>query len=174
MDLDELCAFGKQHQIHIIEDACQSHGAKWRGKSAGGAGEMGCFSFFPSKNLGAFGDGGMITTNDETLAQQLRMIRNYGSARRYIHEIKGTNSRLDTLQAAVLQVKLPHLDEWNLNRYKAACRYSDGLKSIKQLRTPAFNRENPERHVFHLYVIECEQRESLAQFLSKRCILENR
>jgi dTDP-4-amino-4,6-dideoxygalactose transaminase len=170
MDLEELCSFAENHQLHIIEDACQSHGARWKGKGAGSAGSVGCFSFFPSKNLGAFGDGGMITTNVESIAKQLRMIRNYGSDQKYVHEIPGTNSRLDTIQAAVLQIKLPYLDTWNLKRFHAACRYTDGLKNVRQIRTPAFNREDHESHVFHLYVIECEQREGLAQFLSKKGI----
>lgn len=170
MDLDALCAFGEKHKIHVIEDACQSHGARWQGRGAGSVGSTGCFSFFPSKNLGAFGDGGMITTNNEDLAKKLRLIRNYGSVRKYIHEIKGTNSRLDTLQAAVLRVKLPHLDEWNQNRFRAACRYSEGLERVRQINTPSFNRQNQESHVFHLYVIECERREGLMQFLSAKGI----
>ena len=170
VDLDELCAFGEKHKLHIIEDACQAHGAKWKGRGAGSAGATGCFSFFPSKNLGAFGDGGMIVTNDKDIAQNLRLIRNYGSVRKYIHEINGTNSRLDTLQAAVLQVKLPCLDEWNQKRFRAACRYSEGLEGVRQIKTPAFNRENQESHVFHLYVVECKRRGSLMQFLSAKGI----
>jgi dTDP-4-amino-4,6-dideoxygalactose transaminase len=170
MDLDQLCDFGQQYKISVVEDACQAHGARWKDRGAGSAGITGCFSFFPSKNLGAFGDGGIITTNDEILAKRLQMIRNYGSTTKYLHEIRGSNSRLDAIQAAVLQVKLAHLDGWNRKRFAAACRYSDYFREVPGCRPPSYDPSQPDRHVFHLYVLECDRRDELMSYLNAKGI----
>lgn len=170
MNMDLLSAFALKHNLLVIEDACQAHGAIWNGRRVGGFGAVGCFSFYPSKNLGAFGDGGLATTNDSGLAEKLRMMRNYGSIRKNVHEIPGTNSRLDSIQAAILNVKLDFLDEWNEKRFKAACRYADALCDIEELKLPAFNRKDISRHVFHLFVVQCERRENLLGFLRDKDI----
>jgi len=166
LDMDSLMAFTERHGLFVIEDACQAHGAKWNGKRAGTFGETGCFSFFPSKNLGAFGDGGAIAVNNPQLAKKLRLLRNYGSVKKYIHEIPGTNSRLDSMQAAVLNVKLEFLEQWNQSRFRAACKYTDGLAGSSSVLTPQFEKSLSKNHVFHLFVIKCDRRDSLQQFLS--------
>jgi len=142
----------------------------WDGHRTGSFGSVGCFSFYPAKNLGAFGDGGLITTNDQCIADKLRLLRNYGSVRKYIHEVRGTNSRLDSLQAAILNIKLDFLDAWNRQRFKAACRYADGLKNIEAIKAPAFDRKDAGRHVFHLFVVQCEQRDKLIACLNDKGI----
>lgn len=161
VDMDQIAVFAEKNNLTIIEDACQSHGAFWKGKRTGSFGAAGCFSFYPAKNLGAFGDGGMITTSNQALARKLRLLRNYGSVEKYIHEMPGTNSRLDSLQAAVLNVKLEFLDEWNARRFAAACRYADALSEIPGVVPPAFDHSNPSSHVFHLFVVQCERRDEL-------------
>lgn len=170
LDMDAIAEFTKKHNLLLVEDACQAHGAEWKGRRAGGFGATGCFSFYPAKNLGAFGDGGLISTNDPELARNLRLLRAYGSIEKYIHEIPGTNSRLDSIQAAVLNVKLDFLDKWNSGRFHAACRYSELLEGIDDVKTPAFDKNDPERHVFHLYIIQCEHREELMSQLGSRDI----
>jgi dTDP-4-amino-4,6-dideoxygalactose transaminase len=154
----------------VVEDACQAHGATWKGKRVGGFGSAAAFSFYPGKNLGAFGDGGMITTNDSALADAARLWRNYGSARKYEHLFPGGNSRLDAIQAAVLDVKLQHLDEWNARRFRIACRYIDGLRHVSGVRLPAFDPSHSTRHVFHLYVIRSQRRDELLVWLQQRGI----
>jgi dTDP-4-amino-4,6-dideoxygalactose transaminase len=169
-DADAVMAFAEEHDLLVIEDACQAHGAKWNGRCAGTNGAVGCFSMYPAKNLGAFGDAGLITTNNSKLAEELRMVRNYGSQKKYYHEIQGTNSRLDSIQAAVLNVKLEFLDDWNRRRFAAACHYADGLQGIESVRIPEFCREETSRHVFHLFVIQCDRRDELMAFLDARGI----
>jgi dTDP-4-amino-4,6-dideoxygalactose transaminase len=166
LDMDSLMAFTERHGLFIIEDTCQAHGAEWNGRRAGTFGETGCFSFFPSKNLGAFGDGGAIAVNNSPLANKLRLLRNYGSVKKYIHEIPGTNSRLDSMQAAVLNVKLEFLERWNQNRFHAACKYTNGLADLTSVLAPQFDQSLSKNHVFHLFVIQCERRDTLQQFLS--------
>jgi len=170
MDMDSVLSFAKKHNLIVIEDACQAHGAMWKGKRVGSFGIAGCFSFYPAKNLGAYGDGGIVTINDPKLTEKLRMLRNYGSIKKYAHKISGTNSRLDSMQAAVLNVKLNFLDEWNKKRFQAACRYTEALKYIKAVKTPVFDHNDISRHVFHLFVIQCERRDELSSFLAKRGI----
>ena len=170
MDMDAFMAFTEHHGLFIIEDACQAHGSEWKGKCAGTFAETGCFSFFPSKNLGAFGDGGAVAVNDPLIAKKLRLLRNYGSDKKYIHETPGTNSRLDSIQAAVLNVKLEFLEEWNQNRFRAACRYVDGLAGLTSVIAPQFDKSLPQNHVFHLFVVRCERRDALQQFLMDRGI----
>lgn len=168
LNMDAVMAFALKHKLFVVEDSCQAHGAKWKGQRAGSFGIGGCFSFYPSKNLGAFGDGGLISTNDGAFADKLRLLRNYGSKTKYIHETFGTNSRLDSIHAAVLNVKLEYLDDWNDKRFKAACQYTDKLAGIKGIQTPAFDVDDKPRHVFHLFVIQCEQRDELLAWLEKQ------
>lgn len=129
-EMDRIVAFAQAHRLKVIEDAAQAHGARWRGRRSGGLGDAAGFSFYPGKNLGALGDGGAITTDDDLLAQRLRQLRNYGSAVKYRHEVAGVNSRLDELQAAVLRVKLPALDADNAARAALARRYFAGLRGL--------------------------------------------
>ncbi|RJX31668.1 MAG: DegT/DnrJ/EryC1/StrS family aminotransferase [Desulfarculus sp.] len=164
-DMDAVTAFAQRHGLLVVEDACQSHGAQWRGRCSGTMGRTGCFSFYPAKNLGAFGDGGMICTNDLQVAQHFRLLRNYGSTEKYRHQIIGTNSRLDSLQAAVLDKKLPFLDGWNARRFQAACLYRDLLAGMDEVRAPLFDADDPARHVFHLFVITCRDRDGLKDYL---------
>lgn len=170
LDMDAVLAFTDAHGLLLIEDACQAHGAQWRGRRVGGFGAAGCFSFYPAKNLGGFGDGGMIVTNDAVLAEKLRLMRNYGSVRKYEHELAAGNSRLDAIQAAVLNVKLPHLDEWNAARFHAACRYAERLVDLPGVTLPQFDRRQPDCHVFHLFVIQSGRRDDLVDYLGKRGI----
>ncbi|WP_310424790.1 DegT/DnrJ/EryC1/StrS family aminotransferase [Chamaesiphon sp. VAR_48_metabat_135_sub] len=136
LDMTKLMSISNQHNLIVIEDCAQATGAKWNGKQVGSIGHFGCFSFFPTKNLGACGDGGAITINDPILAADLRMYREHGSRQRYYHEAIGVNSRLDAIQAAVLQVKLQHLDRWNQQRAAVAARYQELLVNIPNIITP--------------------------------------
>ena len=165
--IDEILEIIKNsgQQIHLIEDACQSHGSMYKGKRTGSFGIFAAFSFYPGKNLGAYGDGGALVTNDDTLAQNMKMIREYGQEKKYVHTSLGTNSRLDTIQAAVLRVKLPHLDDWNRKRQEAAVLYTSLLKeSGLKIKTPAIfdNRLS----VYHLYVIEVDARDEVLKYLN--------
>ena len=166
VNMDAVAIFADKHNLIIIEDACQSHGAMWGTQRTGSYGSVGCFSFYPAKNLGAFGDGGLVTTNDQRIAGQLRLLRNYGSVKKYAHEVPGTNSRLDSMQAAVLNIKMDYLDDWNMKRFLAALRYADGLKNIEFIKVPVFDHNDSTRHVFHLFVIQCERREELMVYLN--------
>lgn len=163
--MESILRTARKKNISVIEDACQAHGASIGGKKCGNLGLLGCFSFYPSKNLGAFGDGGMITTNDRALYEKLLKLRNYGSTVKYHHETAGFNQRLDTLQAAVLNVKLPHLNEWNHKRIALAKRYNAKLRGVHEIKLPAAG-----KGVYHLYVIRTEQRDSLKSFLEKKGI----
>jgi dTDP-4-amino-4,6-dideoxygalactose transaminase len=136
LDMTKLMSIATQHNLIVIEDCAQATGAKWHGKPVGSIGHFGCFSFFPTKNLGACGDGGAVTLNDPALAADLRMFREHGSRQRYYHEAIGVNSRLDALQAAILQVKLPHLDSWNQHRSAVADRYQELLANVPNVITP--------------------------------------
>lgn len=151
-DMDPLLALARARRLHVIEDAAQAHGAAYRGRPCGSIGVAAGFSFYPGKNLGAYGDGGAITTNDDGLAQEIRLLRNWGSKVKYVHTRMGFNSRLDTLQAAVLQVKLPHLDAWNDRRNELAARYRAALAGCASL---AIIEQAPwtTKHAYHLFVI---------------------
>ncbi|HVO99329.1 MAG TPA: DegT/DnrJ/EryC1/StrS family aminotransferase [Bryobacteraceae bacterium] len=152
--------------IPVIEDAAQSVGAEYKGRRAGSMGAMGCFSFFPTKNLGAFGDGGMLTTNDEALAKKLRALRVHGSIAKYIHEWAGKNSRLDALQAAILDVKLRHLDSWSEGRQRNAGLYRKFLAgSGAILPMPGAHQT---RHIYNQFVIRVKNRDSLRAFLAEQ------
>lgn len=164
-DMDPLLETARRRGIAVIEDAAQAIGAEYRGRRAGSMGAIGCFSFFPTKNLGGAGEGGILTTGDDSLAGRLRALRVHGSRTRYFHDEVGTNSRLDTLQAAVLRVKLRHLEEWTARRIALADLYRT---TLRRLATPILTPElpaYPARHVFHQFVIRAPQRDRLREFL---------
>jgi dTDP-4-amino-4,6-dideoxygalactose transaminase len=164
-DLDPIMEVAGKRGIAVIEDACQAHGASYKDRRVGGIGAAGCFSFFPGKNLGAMGDGGMVTTNDGELADRMAMLSNHGSKQKYHHEIHGFNYRMDALQAAVLRVKLRYLDEWNKQRRELAKRYGEQLAGLPiVLPVERFD------HVYHLYVIQSDERDTLLAFLHERGI----
>jgi dTDP-4-amino-4,6-dideoxygalactose transaminase len=161
-DLDAIGQFCVDNKLFLIEDVSQAHGGKWRGKRLGSIGHIGCFSCYPTKNLGAVGDAGLITTNDPRLGNKVRMLREYGWHRRYISDLVGRNSRLDELQAAILRIKLRHLDLDNSKRQRLATQYSTLLSGLA-MHLPA-SRQNSEQ-VFHLYVIRTSHRQELIQHL---------
>lgn len=163
-DMDAFKQLAEQHKLAIIEDACQALGAAYKGNPVGAMGTIGCISFFPTKNLGGYGDGGIVITNDEEMADRVRLLSHHGSKQKYIHNQIGYNSRLDPLQAAVLRVKLRKLDEWNKRRQKAAAYYAEHLDPL--LVTPPIV-ANDVSHVFHLYVLKCHNRSGLAEQLKQ-------
>jgi dTDP-4-amino-4,6-dideoxygalactose transaminase len=161
-DMDEIMAIAEKHGLKVIEDNAQAFGAEYRGVKTAAIGDIGCLSFFPSKNLGGYGDGGMVTTNDDGIAEKVRMLRMHGWKKKYFPEMLGYNSRLDEMQAAVLRVKLKHLDAWNARRAEIAHEYSRHLCTL-ELRVPV---EAPGRtHVYHLYMVAFEQRDAVQQGL---------
>ena len=163
-DLDEILEIARRHKLYVIEDAAQAHGAKYKGQRIGAHGDAATWSFYPGKNLGAFGDAGAITTNNANLADRLRVLRNYGSREKYHHETQGFNSRLDPLQAALLDVKLRHLDNWNAHREGIAQAYVDGLKAHEITLPYVPEWASP---VWHLFVIQTPNRDSLQKHLTK-------
>ena len=164
----EIMSVARQRSIKVIEDAAQAHGAEYNGKRVGSWGDAATFSFYPAKNLGACGDGGAVVTNDEQLAVTVRMLRNHGRTDKYLHEYVGVNSRLDTLQAAILGVKLTRLEEWNRMRRTVAAKYDAALGEFAGLTLPA---EMPGgKHVYHLYVVRTGRRDELRQYLSENGI----
>jgi dTDP-4-amino-4,6-dideoxygalactose transaminase len=166
VDLDGVMAVAQRHNLLVIEDAAQAHGARYGNTRVGTFGHAAAFSFYPSKNLGAYGDAGIIVTNDDAAAGRMRLLRNYGQRVKYYHSVFGTNSRLDTVQAAILRVKLPHLDGWNAARRRHAARYAAALPAGVHPPAAAANRE----HIYHLYVIEADGRDRLQQRLRERQI----
>lgn len=167
-DMDLILKLAGDYDLKVIEDACQAHGAEYKYKKAGSLGDAGCFSFYPAKNLGAAGDGGIITTNNEELAEKLRMLRNYGQSKKYYHDFIGFNSRLDEIQAAILRVKLKYIDHWNEQRREKAKIYNKLLEKTPQIIRPV--EEEFRKHVYHLYVIQCETRDELQDYLSSKGI----
>ncbi len=166
LDLDPVLEIARRHGLVVIEDAAQAHGAQLNGKRAGARGLLGCFSFYPGKNLGCYGDGGLITTEDPALKARLEALRNYGSPKKYEHPEIGYNSRLDTVQAAILNAKLPHLDAWNAARVAAALHYNQLLAGVGDLVLPRIPQAGA--HVFHLYVIRTRKREALLAHLTAK------
>jgi dTDP-4-amino-4,6-dideoxygalactose transaminase len=158
-DMAPIMEIARRHGLKVIEDCAQAHGATYRGKKVGTFGEVGCFSFYPGKNLGAYGDGGAVVTNDDGIAEKVRMLRNHGQREKYVHLIEGYCHRLDNLQAAVLGVKLPHLDGWNKARQAHAALYDTLLAAIPEVVTPYVSRD--VEHVYHLYVIQVPNRDSV-------------
>ncbi len=167
-DMDPLCALAAERGIPVIEDAAQAIGAEYKGRRAGSIGQVGCFSFFPSKNLGGYGDGGMITTNDASLAERLTALRIHGRTGKYFHRWVGINSRLDALQAAVLRVKLRHLDAWSAGRQRNAERYRARLAESGAPVIPAAPAACQTRHVYNQFVIRCPERDALQAHLKKQ------
>lgn len=166
-DMDEIQVFAKKHNLIVIEDACQAHGAQYKGRRTGSLGHAGAFSFYPTKNLGACGDAGIITTNDEQAANTLRALRNCGQRAKNVHELPPYNHRMDNLQAAILRVKLPYLEQWLEARRKLAGLYNQllaGLPLVTPVETAGC------QHVYHLYVICVDQRDALQAYLKEQGI----
>ncbi len=164
VDMDAVMEIARKHKLKVIEDCAQSFGAEYRGRKTGAFGDLGCFSFFPSKNLGCYGDGGMIITNDQTLAERLQSLRNHGSRVRYYHDEVGYNSRLDEIQAAVLNVKLKRIDTYNANRIRNAALYNKHL-SVSGIQTPVENGDG--KHVYHQYTIRVKNRDAVKDRLDE-------
>jgi dTDP-4-amino-4,6-dideoxygalactose transaminase len=165
--MDAITALAQKHGLKVVEDAAQAHGASWRGKGPGQWGDAATFSFFPGKNLGAWGDGGAIFTRDAAVAKQARMRANHGRTDKYLHQFEGRNSRLDGLHAAILRVKLRHLPDWNSARRQIAAWY-DELLTGNSIICPTIHRD--AQHVFHLYVIEVDERDRVLEELQRRGI----
>jgi dTDP-4-amino-4,6-dideoxygalactose transaminase len=159
--MEAILELAARHDLYVIGDAAQAHGSAYKGRKAGSIGNLGCFSFYPSKNLGACGDAGAVVTSDPELAARLRRLRNYGESRKYHHETMGYNSRLDELQAAILRVKLPHLEGWNESRRDLAAGYLSGLEGrfcLPKVKPGCV-------HNYHLFVIQSEERDKLQKHL---------
>ncbi|APF18398.1 DegT/DnrJ/EryC1/StrS aminotransferase [Caldithrix abyssi DSM 13497] len=171
-DMDPIMEIARKHNLYVIEDAAQAIGSEYvDGRRAGSIGHIGCFSFFPSKNLGGFGDGGLVTTNDEKLYEKLKYLRNHGAHPKYYHKMIGGNFRLDALQAAVLNVKLKHLDEWTAGRQKNADFYDQGIeqRALQKYVTPPVRKEG-YRHIFNQYILRAQKRDELVQYLKEHQI----
>ncbi len=163
-DMKKICEIAEKYNLYVIEDCAQSHGSRFDGKYTGTFGTIGCFSFYPTKPLGALGDSGALITNDEEIAKRLRAIRNYGSAKKYVNDISGVNSRLDEMQAAILQVGLPHLEEGNNYRYKIAQKYLQGI-TCPYVELPKCNPDST--HVYHVFALLCKNRDALQKHLQE-------
>lgn len=165
-DMDPILAFAKEHGLHVIEDACQAHGAEYKGKKAGSMGIIGAFSFYPGKNLGAYGEGGAITTNNKEIAEKCRMLRDHGQSKKYYHSLVGWNARLDGIQGAILGVKLRYLEKWNSLRRENAQLYNELLKDMDEIVLPY--EADYGKHVYHLYAIMTENRTGFMDFLKEK------
>ena len=167
VDMQPLLKLAAKHRLFVIEDIAQATGATYKGAVAGTLGDFGTFSFYPSKNIGAFGDGGAVVTKSKEHFEKLLMLRNYGQSKRYHHDIVGINSRLDELQAAILRCRMPYLQEWNARRQDIAVRYASGLSGLSGLlKVPVIAKDN--EHVFHLYVVQVEERDRLQNYLNEQ------
>ncbi len=166
-EMDAIMDIAERYHLMVIEDACQAHGAEYQGQKVGSIGAMGCFSFYPTKNLGAYGDGGMVVTDHKPYYERLRLHRCYGEKRKYENILKGWNSRLDEIQAAILRVKLKYLDQWNGERRKKALMYNRLLANA-DVTLPV--EKEQARHVYHLFVIRAKRRNALQAFLKERGI----
>ena len=164
-DLDPIIGIARKHNLKVIEDAAQAHGATYKNRKLGAIADAAAFSFYPSKNLGANGDGGAVTTNDDEIAERVYRLRNYGQERRYYHKTKGTNSRLDEVQAAILRAKLKRLNEWNERRQQIAKIYDEEITN-SLIQKPA--QVESGQHNYHLYVVRCERRDQLQQSLNEK------
>ena len=163
-EMDEIVKLTREHNIAVVEDAAQAHGAKYKKRVVGSIGDLGCFSFYPTKNLGAFGDGGAVTTNNKELADKLKQLRNYGEASKYNNVIEGVNTRLDEIQSAILNWGLTKLDEWNRSRSKLARIYLENLENLPLTLPP--NSDESHTNCWHLFVIKTELRDKLKDFLT--------
>jgi len=166
-EMDSIMEIANHHDLVVIEDACQAHGAKYGRKKVGSLGAMGCFSFYPTKNLGGYGDGGMVVTSHQKYDQRLRLLRCYGERKKYQHILKGYNSRLDEIQAAVLRVKLRYLDQWNEERREKAKIYTEQLSPLG---VGCPSEKKGVRHVYHLFTVKIRERDSLQAFLKRKGI----
>ena len=166
-DMDEVVTFAERHSLAIVEDTAQSHGARWKGKCTGTFGEFGSFSFYPGKNLGAYGDGGAVCTSSDELNSKVRRLRNYGSEIKYEHPERGSNSRLDGVQAAILDIKLRHLSTWNAQRHAAAVKYVERLKPLTEKGLVLPDTRSAAEHVFHLFVVQVDDRTKVMEHLAK-------
>jgi dTDP-4-amino-4,6-dideoxygalactose transaminase len=167
-DMDPIMEIARSHGLYVIEDACQAHGAEYNGRRAGSIGDLGCFSFYPGKNLGAYGEAGGVVTNRKDLADKIRMLRDHGQAKKYYHEVVGWNARMDGIQGAVLSVKLKHIDKWTGMRRQNAMLYNELLKDCEDVIIPA--EMTGDRHVYHLYALRVAERDSLIGYLKERDI----
>ena len=167
-DMDGFGDLARRHGVPVVEDAAQAHGAEWKGQRVGTFGRVACFSSFPSKNLGAFGDAGVVVSNDVALVESIRKLANHGSTKKYHHEIEGISSRLDALQAAILTVKLRHLEDWNERRRRVARLYDEAFSDLEDVVRPAEARS--ARHVYHLYTLRYRDREGLRAHLEAKGI----
>lgn len=164
-EMDSILSIAQRHNLYVIEDACQAHGAFYKNRKVGTFGIASAFSFYPGKNLGAYGDGGAVITDDAGITEKIKKLREYGQEEKYVHTEVGTNSRLDGLQAAILRVKLKYLDEWNDKRNNVACWYREALKDLRfNLSETGTDRS----HVFHLFVIETDNRNEMLQFMKQK------
>lgn len=166
-NMDKIMKIAKKYKLYVVEDACQAIGSEYQGKKAGSLGDIGCFSFFPSKNLNAYGDGGMVTTNSLELAEKIKMLRNHGSKVKYYNDEIGVSSRLDGLQAAILSVKLKHLNKWNKSRQNIANTYNKLLKDIDYIELPKYDLDTNSTHIYHQYTIKIKngKRDELKKYL---------
>jgi dTDP-4-amino-4,6-dideoxygalactose transaminase len=169
-DTETLTEIAQKNKLIIIEDAAQAHGAEVRGRRVGGLGQMGCFSFYPGKNIGAYGEGGAVTTDDEEFAEKIRLLRDWGAKKKYYYDVKGFSFRMETLQGAILQVKLRHLEKWTEARRRLARYYDEQLKdvSVQIPSTPV-----GVRHVYHVYAILTDDRDRLQDYLTAKAIQTN-
>jgi dTDP-4-amino-4,6-dideoxygalactose transaminase len=164
-DMDRILSIADRFGLAVVEDACQAHGAEYHTRRCGGVGNAGCFSFYPAKNLGAFGDGGIVTTNDSALAASIRCLRDYGQTAKYQHDLPGGNSRLDSVQASVLKVKLQYLDQWNASRSSHAMAYREQLQNTGDIVFPQLLDDT--KSAWHLMVIETSRRNDLARYVQQ-------
>jgi Predicted pyridoxal phosphate-dependent enzyme apparently involved in regulation of cell wall biogenesis len=167
-DLDPIIKIAQEHGLFVIEDACQAHGAEYKGRRAGSIGHAGCFSFYPGKNLGAYGEAGAVVTNDSGLAEKIKIFRDHGQAKKYFHSMIGWNARMDGLQGAVLSVKLKHLSEWNEARRKNAKLYNQLLAAVEEITMPI--EAEYAKHVYHIYAIRTKKRDALMSALAEKNI----
>jgi dTDP-4-amino-4,6-dideoxygalactose transaminase len=167
-DMDTIMRVAKQHNLFVIEDASQAHGAEYKGRKAGSMGDIGCFSFYPGKNLGAYGEAGAVVTNNQALAEKVRMFRDHGQSKKYYHDMIGWNARMDGIQGAVLGVKLKYLPGWTEARRNNAALYNKMISTLAGIKTPAES-ENA-KHVYHIYPILVKNREALIAHLDKKGI----
>jgi len=165
-DMDPILEFARAHGLFVVEDAAQAHGGEYKGRRAGTMGDAGCFSFYPGKNLGAFGEAGAVVTNDPELRKQIQMLRDHGQSQKYYHALMGWNCRMDGIQAAVLSIKLRHLNEANSLRRKHALQYNQAFAGIDGLLTPV--EAEYARHVYHVYAIRVQERDALQQGLQEK------
>ncbi|MBU1053464.1 MAG: DegT/DnrJ/EryC1/StrS family aminotransferase [Proteobacteria bacterium] len=164
-DMDPITKIAKKHNLFVIEDACQAHGAEYKGKRAGSIGDAGCFSFYPGKNLGAYGEAGAVVTNNIELAEKMRIFRDHGQSKKYFHKMIGWNGRMDGIQGAILEVKLKYLSAWNDARRKNAGIYKELFEDTEHILLPVETSQT--KHVYHIYAIRTKRRDTLIEYLTK-------